>query len=207
MIDNKIINEICPQLEKIKTIKKEYNDRHEKYGFKIKGNVIANVIRYYIENLLYEKKLPYLVSLNNSFIDYDPIEWDLIIFKKGRTPRNNIINGENVKVVIEFKTSGTIDTKYKQRTKEEFLQEKFGREFNYVEKLKEKYNHKVFFAYITFSTDLEWFKATKKFFDEKNGKENTAFAFLDDKKLDKKELVRVEECDNFEKFILDLLND
>ena len=205
-INERIIEEILPQIRNINENKLKYKENSLTYGSKLLGNVIAATIKKNIENIINYYGLDYSVSLNNSFIGYCPIEWDLIIYRKGLLPDNNIIPESEVVAVIEFKTSGTIDVKYKERTKQEFLSLTFDKQFQFIKNLESKDNHKVNFGYITFSTDIDWFKATKEYFDKQNGISNTAFAFIDDYEMEKGQIVAVEGCDDFEKYIFNLLN-
>ncbi len=68
-------------------------------------------------------------------------------------------------------------------------------------------NHKIPFVYITFSTVKDWFDDTKIYFDKQNKMNNTAFAFLDDRQLDRGIISYIDECYNFEKFLFDLLKE
>ena len=206
-VNKRIINEIIPQIKKVNELKGEYRNNNEKFGSKMLGNIIANTIRDYIQNIINYYNLDYSVSLNNAFIDGCPIEWDLIIFDKALLPKNNIIDPTKVKAVIEFKTSGTIDVLYNKRSKEEFLEQTFGKAFETVKKMEQEVHHKINFGYITFSTDIDWFKATKEYFNKHNEIEDTAFAFLDDKELEKGNIVAVEGCAEFEKYLFNLLGD
>ena len=206
-INERIVEEILPQIRNINENKLKYRESNLTYGSKLLGNVIATTIKKYIENIINYYGLDYSVSLNNSFIGYCPIEWDLIIYKKGLLPDNNIISEFDVIAVIEFKTSGTVDVKYKERTKQEFLSLTFDKAFQFIKELELRANRKINFGYITFSTDIDWFLATKEYFDKQNGIDGTAFAFLDDKELEKGHIVTVEGCDDFEKYIFNLLKE
>lgn len=205
-INERIIDEILPQIRNINENKTKYRESNLTYGSKILGNVIATTIKKNIENIINYYGLDYSVSLNNSYIGYCPIEWDLIIYRKGLLPDNNIIPEYEVVAVIEFKTSGTIDVKYKERTKQEFLSITFDKSFQFIKELEKRVKHKINFGYITFSTDINWFVETKKYFDKKNEINNTAFAFIDDSEMEKGHIVAVEGCDDFEKYIFNLLN-
>ena len=205
-INERIIDEILPQIRNINENKTKYRESNLTYGSKILGNVIATTIKKNIENIINYYGLDYSVSLNNSYIGYCPIEWDLIIYRKGLLPDNNIIPESEVVAVIEFKTSGTIDVKYKERTKQEFLSITFDKSFQFIKELEKRVKHKINFGYITFSTDINWFVETKKYFDKKNEINNTAFAFIDDSEMEKGHIVAVEGCDDFEKYIFNLLN-
>ena len=107
----------------------------------------------------------------------------------------NVYKVEDVVTAIEFKTSGTIDVRYNQRTKDEFLQETFGKQFSYLT------SKGITFAYITFSSDKDWFDST--YFDRMNNKQAMAFAFVNDKELAKGNIVRL--CSDFDKYINELL--
>ena len=205
-INERIIEEILPQIRNINENKLKYKESNLTYGSKLLGNVIATTIKKYIENIINYYGLDYSVSLNNSFIGFCPIEWDLIIYKKGLLPDNNIIYESDVIAVIEFKTSGTVDVKYKERTKQEFLSLTFDKAFQFIKNLEAIENRKINFGYITFSTDIDWFIATKEYFDKQNGVSDTAFAFIDDYEMEKGHVVAVEGCNDFEKYIFNLLN-
>ena len=200
-INERIVEEILPQIRIINESKLKYRENNLTYGSKLLGNVIATTIKKNIENIINYYGLGYSVSLNNSFIGYCPIEWDLIIYKKGLPPDNNIISESDVVAVIEFKTSGTIDVKYKERTKQEFLSLTFDKQFQFIKKLEIAENRKINFGYITFSTDMNWFIATKEYFDKQNGVSDTAFAFIDDNEMEKGHVVAVEGCGDFEEYI------
>lgn len=202
-INKRIIDEILPYITEISKNKLEYKNRNEKFGNKMLDNVVANVIRKYIENFINYYNLNYSVSLGNSFISGIPTEWDLIICKKGLLPDSNIIKSENVVAVIEFKSSGNVDTKYKEHTKQEFLDKEYAKRFEYIHNI----DNKIIFAYISFSMDLDWYKSTRDYFDYMNNYQNTVFTFLDDKELDKGHIVAVEGCEDFEKYIFNLLKE
>ena len=205
-INERIIDEILPQIRNINESKLKYKENNLTYGSKLLGNVVATTIKKSIENIINYYGLDYSVSLNNSFIGYCPIEWDLIIYKKGLPPDNNIISESDVIAVIEFKTSGTVDVRYKERTKYEFLSLTFDKPFQFIKQLEAKENRKINFGYITFSTDIDWFIATKEYFDNQNGVSDTAFAFVDDYEMEKGNIIAVDGCDDFEKYIFNLLN-
>ena len=206
-INERIIEEILPQIRNINESKLKYKESNLTYGSKLLGNVIAATIKKYIENIINYYGLEYSVSLNNSFIGYCPIEWDLIIYKKGLLPENNIIPESDIVAVIEFKTSGTVDVKYKERTKQEFLSLTFDKAFQFIKELELRTNRKINFGYITFSTDIDWFIATKEYFDNQNGVSDTAFAFVDDYEMEKGNIIAVDGCDDFEKYIFNLLKE
>lgn len=205
-VDERIVDEILPQIKIIKDNKLKYQQQKEKYGSKLLGNVVASTLRKYIENIIKYYGLDYSVSLNNSFIAYYPIEWDLIIYKKGLIPDNNIIPIKDVVAIIEFKTSGTIDVQYKKRTKHEYLESTFGKRFEYIKEMIKDSKQKIIFGYITFSTDVSWFEETRKYFDEQNKLDNTAFAFIDDNEMLKGNIVGIKGCEDFEKYLFGLLN-
>ncbi len=201
-INERIVDEILSYRTEISKNKLEYKNRNEKFGNKMLGNVVATVMRKYIENIINYYNLNYSVSLGNSFISGIPTEWDLIICKKGLLPDSNIIKPENVVAVIEFKSSGNVDINYKEHTKQEFLDKEYAKKFEYIHNV----DNKIIFAYISFSMDLDWFQSTKEYFDNMNKCQNTVFTFLDDKELDKGNIVAVEGCDDFEKYIFNLLS-
>lgn len=200
-INERIIKEILPQIKKINKTKLEYKARNEKFGNKMLGNAVANILRKYIENFINYYNLDYSVSLGNSYISTIPTEWDLIICKKGLLPDSNIVEPENVVAVVEFKSSGNVDTKYKEHTKQEYLSNEYDKRFGYLNNIE----NKIIFAYISFSMDLEWYRATKEYFDSMNGFKDTVFTFLNDYELDKGKIIGVEGCENFEKYLFNIL--
>lgn len=200
-ITERIIDELVEERNYINSQKELYREQNEKFGNKMLGNAIANILRRHIENIINYYGLDYSVSSGNDFIEGIPTEWDLIIYKKGSTVQNGIIKPENVSVVIEFKTSGNVDTKYKQHSKTEFLKEQYDKKFEYIKCT----NNRIKFAYISFSMVEDWYNATKEYFDNMNGIKNTVFAFLEDKALDKGNIIAIDDCNDFESYILNLL--
>ena len=205
-INERIVDEILPQIKVINDNKLKYKQQNEKYGSKLLGNVVATTLRKYIENIIKYYDLEYSVSLNNAFVDYYPIEWDLIICKKGLIPETNVISVNDVVAIFEFKTSGTIDVQYKKRTKHEYLDFTFGKRFEYVKQMEKDSKRRIIFGYITFSTDLSWFEETKEYFNENNQFDNTAFAFIDDNEMEKGNVVGIKGCEDFERYLFGILN-
>lgn len=147
------------------------------------------------------------ISECNSFIEGCPIEWDLLVLKKTViSDGSNVYKLSDVLYAVEFKTSGTIDPDYKKHTREEFFNDQFGKRFRYLKRMEQETKRKIPFVYITFSSVRDWFDDTKIYFDNQNEINNTAFAFVDDKELEKEKISYIEECQNFEKFLFDLLN-
>lgn len=197
-LDNRIIVEITSNIKKINMQKEQWISSGEKHSGKLLGNMVAMVLRKHIENIINYNGLEYAVSGCNAYIDGCPIEWDLLLVKKNAIVNDyNVYKVEDVVTAIEFKTSGTIDVRYNQRTKDEFLQETFGKQFSYLT------SKGITFAYITFSSDKDWFDSTKEYFDRMNNKQAMAFAFVNDKELAKGNIVRL--CSDFDKYINELL--
>lgn len=73
---------------------------------KMAGNIFAMIIKELIESIIKEEKLPYKVSINNSYIKNHKSEWDLLIVGKNASDYGvNVYNEEDVKVIIELKTA------------------------------------------------------------------------------------------------------
>lgn len=206
-ITERIIEELCKRHAEIYSYKEQTQDVAEKRSYnKILGNAVAMTLRNYISKISIYHDLDFIVSDSNAYIKGCPIEWDLILLKKNvLIDGSNIYDISDVKAVIEFKTSGTVDVMYKTRSKEEFLTTTFGRNFDYLEKYEKSENRKIPFLYISFSHDSQWFEATKEYFDSKNKLSNTAFAFIDDDALVKGHVQQVAGCENFEEYLYNIM--
>ena len=113
----------------------------------------------------------------------------------------NVFEVEEVFAVLEFKTSGLLLDQYNN------IEKTFELQFNYLNYFNKEYSKKITFAYVTFAESEEYFARTKKYFDLKNNKLNTAFAFLEyDLLIKKDEKHYINECLDFEKFIFGILN-
>lgn len=91
----------------------KYYDAIEKYlGMsntsysKMAGNIFVMIIKKLIESIIKEKKLPYKVSINNSYIKNHKSEWDLLIVGKNASDHDvNVYDEDDVKAIIELKTA------------------------------------------------------------------------------------------------------
>lgn len=97
--------------EYLSIIKKYYDTIpvNKKNKGKLKGALVANLIKRYIEDILFSYKLPFKVSENNVYIQGYAIECDLLIVKQDCTPIFNgpsIYRAEDVKAIIESKATG-----------------------------------------------------------------------------------------------------
>lgn len=207
-INKRIVGEIVPKINEISAIKESWQKINEKFGNKLLGNVISRTLRRYMINISNYYNWNCKISECDSFIEGCPIEWDLLVLKKNAiSDGSNIYQLSDVLYAVEFKTSGTVDPDYKNHTREEFFDDKFGKHFRYLRRIEHETNHKIPFVYITFSTVKDWFDDTKIYFDKQNKMNNTAFAFLDDRQLDRGIISYIDECYNFEKFLFDLLKE
>ena len=203
-VNKKIIDSIYPRLQEIETIKHNYT--RNSFG-KLKGNIVANVISNAIQNIIDNHNLNYKVSIVNSFIDECPTEWDLLILDKNAKGilDINLYEPKDVYAVVEFKTGGKPNFKYKEISEKQFFQEQHSEYFDIVKEISEKANHKILYLYIGFSYWTNYFKACREYFDEcNNSKYPTAFVFLNDQSKNYPNEI-MEGCYDFEKFILDLL--
>lgn len=204
-INDRIIDDILMARSEIESEKQICSkDEFLKGSFNKKiGNLTAMTFRRYISNILNYHGLNFKVSNSNAFIRGCPIEWDLIILKSNAEDINNtnVFDVHDVVAVLEFKTSGLTIQQYKD------MDASFINQFNYLNYFKKEYNISIPFGYISLSESVEFFQGTKKYFDEHNNKKNTAFVFLDWTLLYNKDEKRyIEECNDFEKFIFDLLS-
>lgn len=91
----------------------KYYDAIEKYlGMsntsysKMAGNIFAMIIKELIESIIKEGKLPYKVSINNSYIKNHKSEWDLLIVGKNASDHGvNVYDEDDIKAIIELKTA------------------------------------------------------------------------------------------------------
>ena len=85
---------------------------------KMAGNIFAMIIKELIESIIKEEKLPYKVSINNSYIKNHKSEWDLLIVGKNASDYGvNVYDEKDIKAIIELKTASyfqnTIVKEYK----------------------------------------------------------------------------------------------
>ena len=73
---------------------------------KMAGNIFAMIIKELIESIIKEKKFPYKVSINNSYIKNHKSEWDLLIVGKNASDHGvNVYDEDEIKAIIELKTA------------------------------------------------------------------------------------------------------
>ena len=120
-INKEIIDLIYPKLNEIEKLKQKFIGNS--FG-KLKGNIVSNVITKYIQRIIDNHKLNYKVSIVNSFVNEFPTEWDLLILDKNAKGilDINLYNPEDIYAVIEFKTGGKPNVRYKEITEEKFFQ-------------------------------------------------------------------------------------
>ena len=205
-INKRIVAEVVPKIKELSTDKENWRKINEKFGNKPLGNLISKTLRRYMINIGNYYNWDCRISECDSFIEGCPIEWDLLVLKKNVvSDGSNTYKLSDVLYAVEFKASGTVDPDYKKHTREEFFNDQFGKRFRYLKRMEQETKHKIPFIYITFSSVRDWFDDTKMYFDNQNDMNNTAFAFLDDKELEKGRISYIEECSNFESFLFDLL--
>lgn len=91
----------------------KYYDAVEKYlgksntsYSKMAGNIFVMIIKELIESIIKEKKFPYKVSINNSYIKNHKSEWDLLIVGKNASDHGvNVYDEDDIKAIIELKTA------------------------------------------------------------------------------------------------------
>lgn len=176
-INGRIVSEILKGKQEINYDKKICKDDENLKGSfnKVIGNLTSMTLRKYIINIINYYGLNYKVSNINSFIKGCPTEWDLIILNENAKDVNNtnVFEVEEVVAVLEFKTGGLLIDQYNN------IEKTFELQFNYLNYFNKEYSKKIPFAYIPFAENEEYFSRTKKYFDLKNNKLNTAFAFLE----------------------------
>lgn len=205
-INDRIIDEILKGKYEINFDKKIVKEEDELSGSfnKLVGNLTAMTLRKYILNIINYHGLNLKVSNSNAFIKGCPIEWDLIILKSNAEDINNtnVFAIEDVVAVLEFKTSG-LRTKQLQE-----IDKTFGKQFEFIKYFKNTQNKNIIFGYITFAETIEFYNATKNYFNRMNNIEHTptAFAFLEYDSLDKfDKKCYIEECNDFEEFLYGIL--
>ena len=204
-INDRIIDEILRGKEEINFEKQIVKDDEELTGSfnKLVGNLTAMTLRKYILNIINYHGLNLKVSNSNAFIKGCPIEWDLIILKSNAEDINNtnVFDINDCVCLLEFKTSGLMPNQYKN------IDNTFKTQFNHLYALRKTAKKNIPFGYITFAESIDYYEGTLKYFDDMNGLNNTAFAFLDYQELalkDKKKYI--DECNDFEKYLFDLFS-
>ena len=204
-INDRIIDEIIKGKESINFEKRLIKDDENLKGSfnKLVGNLTTMTLRKYISNIINYHGLNYKVSNSNAFVKGCPVEWDLIILKSNAEDINNtnVFDINDCECLLEFKTSGLMPNQY------ENIDKTFKTQFNHLYALRKTAKKNIPFGYITFAESIEYYEGTLKYFDDMNGLNNTAFAFLDYQELalkDKKKYI--DECNDFEKYLFDLLS-
>ena len=147
----------------------KYYDAIEKYlGMsntsysKMAGNIFAMIIKKLIESIIKEGKLPYKVSINNSYIKNHKSEWDLLIVEKNASDHGvNVYDEDDVKAIIELKTAS-----YFQNTSVKEYQSLRGKELDDKKKIMNSYfkhiskdligNDKIRYLYITLFQNINY---------------------------------------------------
>ena len=116
----------------------KYYDAIEKYlgksntsYSKMAGNIFVMIIKELIESIIKEGKLPYKVSINNSYIKNHKSEWDLLIVGKNASDHGvNVYDEDDIKAIIELKTAS-----YFQNTSVKEYQSLRGKELDAKKKI------------------------------------------------------------------------
>lgn len=193
-IDINVINEI---------IIDEYNSYYEKYVSiidesisckKLSGNLFTMIVKKYIEKILKDHNLKYKISNNNSFIKGCSTEWDLIILKEEALDLEiNVFESKDVVGVIELKAGGQQLVKDKITDLKDLYDKKF-----------EKIN-KIRFIYISYFDMNNSYSCIKDYFNSKNENKNSVFTFYSGNSFFTRKYIP--ECNDFEKFICDIVKD
>ncbi len=204
-INDRIIDEIIKEKESVNFDKKLIKDDENLSGSfnKLVGNLTAMTLRKYISNIINYHGLNYKVSNSNAFVKGCPIEWDLIILKSSAEDINNtnVFDARDCICLLEFKTSGLMPNQFKD------INKTFNTQFSHLYALRKIAKRNIPFGYVTFAESIEYYDKNLKYFDNMNGLNNTAFAFLDYQELalnDEKKYIDV--CNDFERYLFDLLN-
>lgn len=138
-------------------------DDDKKNKGKLKGAIVANLVKKYIEAVIKEKHLPFEVSSNNVFIEKCSVECDLLIVKKGSTPVFNapdIYCAKDIKAIIECKATGIfIDKKSKKNP--------FLNELTMLKKLNEN-GYSLNFGYVTLAEQIPRYTSSMNLLNEAN---------------------------------------
>lgn len=103
---------------------------------KMAGNIFAMIIKELIESIIKEKKFPYKVSINNSYIKNHKSEWDLLIVGKNASDHGvNVYDEDDIKAIIELKTAS-----YFQNTSVKEYQSLRGKELDDKKKMFDNMN-------------------------------------------------------------------
>ena len=207
---------------------KKYYDAIEKYlGMsntsysKMAGNIFAMIIKELIESIIKEGKLPYKVSINNSYIKNHKSEWDLLIVGKNASDHGvNVYDEDDIKAIIELKTAS-----YFQNTSVKEYQSLRGKELDDKKKIMfdnmNSYfkhiskdlisNDKIRYLYITLFQNSNYSKELRSTIDNmaNNNGSSSVFIFNDDKAYynddDKKFKKDKYLEESFSKFIVEVL--
>lgn len=89
-----------------------YKEKGSRQWGKIQGLITATLLKKFIDNKLQATGSQFATSESNCFINGFPYEFDLFILNKNATNEfPNIYNPNDVKTIIEIKTSGIIGSK------------------------------------------------------------------------------------------------
>lgn len=183
-------------------------DTNKKSYKKSSGNMVASIFRKHIINILNYYGYEFRVSNVNAYIKGYPTEWDLIILNSNAVDHNNNVYDVNdVKAVLEFKANGlyVIHKEY-----DDFFKEEFDSRFNILNSINSIYKNRIPFGYITYKEQPKLYEATKKYFDEKNNKNDTTFVFINSNKYNNDKDISYDKCcfdlnNNFEEYLFKLL--
>ena len=187
---------------------------------KMAGNIFAMIIKELIESIIKEEKLPYKVSINNSYIKNHKSEWDLLIVGKNASDYGvNVYDEEDVKAIIELKTAS-----YFQNTTVKEYESLKGKELDdkkeiMFDNMKSYFKHiskdlisndKIRYLYITLFQNSNYSKELRSAIDNMaNNGSSSVFIFNDDKAYynddDKKFNKDKYLEESFSKFIVEVL--
>lgn len=123
---------------------------------KFRGDTTCRVFMHFIEKEILKFSNEYSLSFPNAFLKGYPTEFDFLVVTRGAEPDKftNRYNPEDVKILFEIKTSGTMPPKEKR---EEFF-EKIKSPINFLIKESKHINY----LYLTYQETKSYLEATKK---------------------------------------------
>lgn len=188
---------------------------------KMAGNIFAMIIKELIESIIKEEKLPYKVSINNSYIKNHKSEWDLLIVGKNASDYGvNVYNEKDIKVIIELKTASyfqnTTVKEYKSLKgknlddKKKIMFDNMKSYFKHISKDLIS-NDKIRYLYITLFQNSNYSKELRSTIDNMANNNGSSSVFIfnddkayyndDDKKFNKDKYLE----ESFSKFIVEVL--
>lgn len=181
---------------------------------KMAGNIFVMIIKELIESIIKEEKLPYKVSINNSYIKNHKSEWDLLIVgKKASDYGVNVYDEKDIKAIIELKTASyfqnTIVKEYKSLKgknlddKKKIMFDNMKSYFKYISKDLIS-NNKIRYLYITLFQNSNYSKELRSTIDNMANNNGSSSVFIfndDDKKFNKDKYLE----ESFSKFIVEVL--